>query len=79
MGSLLLELAIVESLVGTTDEMDEDKELMLDIFFNALSKFNPDTSFGANYEPLRDCIRLVQRAKFKHYPADLTSNVAAVA
>lgn len=76
LGSLLLELAIVESLVGTTDEDDEDEGLLLDIFASALSKFNPDAPFGANGEPLRDCIRLVQRAKFKHYPADLTSDVA---
>ena len=79
LGSLLLELAIVESLVGTTDEDDEDENLLLDTFAAALSKFNPDAPFGANDEPLRDCIRLVQRAKFKHYPADLTSDVAAIA
>lgn len=79
LGSLLLELAIVESLVGTTGEFDEDEALLLDVFSAALSKFNPDAAFGGNDEPLRDCIRLVQRAKFKHYPADLTSNVAAIA
>ena len=40
---------------------------------------NPDAPFGANGEPLRDCIRLIQRAKFKKYPVDLTLNVAEVA
>lgn len=79
LGSLLLELAIVESLVGTTDEFDEDEDLLLDTFSAALNKFNPDAPFGANDEPLRDCIRLVQRAKFKHYPADLTADVASIA
>ena len=79
LSSLLLELAIVESLVGTTDEFDEDEGLLLDTFSRALNKFNPDAPFGANDEPLRDCIRLVQRAKFKHYPTDLTSDVAAFA
>jgi len=76
LGSLLLELAIVESLVGTTDMFDEDEEHLLDTFAAALSKFNPDAPFGANGEPLRDCIRLVQRAKFKHYPSDQTELLA---
>ena len=79
LGSLLLELAIVESLVGSTDDDDENEDILLDTFSAALGKFNPDAPFGANDEPLRDCIRLVQRAKFKHYPADLTSDVAAIA
>lgn len=76
LSSLLLELAIVEALVETTDDVDHDKEQLLDIFSAALCKFNPDAPFGADGEPLRDCIRLVQRAKFKHYPADITQDVA---
>ena len=58
---------------------DEDEELLLDTFAAALCKFNPDAPFGANGEPLRNCIRLVQRAKFKQYPVDLTSDAAAIA
>lgn len=76
LSSLLLELAIVEALVGTTDEFDQDNELLLMTFSEALCKFNPDAPFGENGEPLRDCIRLAQRAKFKHYPEDITQAVS---
>jgi len=79
LGSTLLEVAIVESLVGTTDDFDQNEDLLLETFGMALRKFNADAPFGANGEPLRDCIRLIQRAKFKKYPADLTSDVAAIA
>jgi hypothetical protein len=75
LSSILLELAIVEALVGTTDEVDQSNEQLLALFSEALHKFNPDTPFGANNEPLRDCIRLVQRAKYKHYPVDITQEV----
>lgn len=79
LGSTLLELAIVESLVGTTEDFDESEELLLEKFAIALKKFNADAPFGINGESLRDCIRLVQRAKFKKYPTDLTPDVAAIA
>lgn len=75
MGSLLLELAIVKSLIGTDEHVDGDEDLLIGIFAEALRKFNPNASFGAEDEPLSDCIRLAQRAKFKHHPTDLTEKM----
>ena len=79
LGSTLLEVAIVEALVGTSAEVDETEDRLLSTFARALGKFNPNAPFGANDEPLRECIRLIQRPKFKKYPVDLTSVIADVA
>jgi len=79
LASVLLELAIVESLVGTTAEFDENEYLLLETISSALRKFNPNAAFGSNSEPLLECIRLVQRPKFKQYPIDLTSKLATIA
>lgn len=69
---MLLELAIVEALVGVSQNVDDDRDALLNVFKTALAKFNPNASFGINGEPLYDCLCLIQRAKYKRAPEDLT-------
>ena len=72
LNSVLLELAIVEALVGVSQDVDHDRDALLNVFKTALEKFNPNAPFGANGEPLFDCLCLIQRAKYKRVPEDLT-------
>ncbi|MCF7987379.1 MAG: hypothetical protein K9L60_07425 [Methylovulum sp.] len=79
LSSLLLELAIVEALVRAPEDVDHDREALLDTFKTALEKFNPNAPFGADGEPLYDCLCLIQRAKYKRVPEDLTVDLITTA
>lgn len=70
--SVFVELAILEALVFCDEGYADDPNALLATFATALAKFNPLLPFGANGEPLMDCICLMQRAKYKRYPQNLS-------
>lgn len=71
--SLLIELALLEALALAGDGYADDRDTLLDTFANALAKFNPLLPLGSAGEPLMDCICLIQRAKYKRTPENLTT------
>lgn len=77
--SLLIELAIMESLVLSPEGYAADQDMLLDAFATGLSRFNPLLPLGCNGEPLMDCINLIQRAKYKRFPMNITQDLIAVA
>lgn len=68
----LLELAILEELALARSSYAGDQGELLALFARALSKFNPMVPLGENGEPLADCISLIQRAKYKRFPENIT-------
>jgi hypothetical protein len=72
LSSMLIELALLEALAFSAPDYASDREQLLATFALALSKFNPAMPLGSEGEPLEDCISLIQRAKYKHSPENLT-------
>ncbi|WP_161867540.1 hypothetical protein [Pseudomonas yangonensis] len=68
----LIELAILEELALAPENYADDREELLKLFAHALNKFNPMTPVGENGESLSDCISLIQRAKYKRFPENIT-------
>lgn len=68
----LIELAILEELALASEGYADNREELLELFACALNKFNPMTPVGKNGEPLSDCISLIQRAKYKRFPENIT-------
>lgn len=77
--SLLIELALLEALALAEDGYADDRDALLQTFANALGKFNPLLPLGSEGEPLIDCICLIQRAKHKRTPENLTTTLVAQA
>lgn len=75
--SLLIELALLEALTLAEEGYADDRDTLLETFATALAKFNPLLPLGTNGEPLMDCICLMQRAKYKRNPENLTSALVA--
>lgn len=73
--SLLIELALLEALALAEEGYAEDRDVLLETFATALAKFNPLLPLGSNGEPLADCICLMQRAKYKRHPENLTTEL----
>lgn len=73
--SLLIELALLEALALAEDGYADDRDALLQTFANALGKFNPLLPLGSEGEPLQDCICLMQRAKHKRNPENITEAV----
>lgn len=71
--SLFIELALLEALALAEKSYADDREILLHTFSEALSKFNPKMPLGSAGEPLSECICLMQRAKYKRNPENLTS------
>ncbi|WP_425916448.1 hypothetical protein [Pseudomonas sp. GWSMS-1] len=71
--SLLIELALLEALALAEEGYADDRDALLQTFANALAKFNPLLPLGSDGEPLMDCIYLMQRAKYKRNPENLTT------
>lgn len=71
--SLLIELAVLEALALAEKGYADDRDTLLDTFSAALGKFNPQMPLGTAGEPLTDCVCLMQRAKHKRNPENLTS------
>ncbi len=71
--SLFIELALLEALALAEKNYADDREILLHAFSEALSKFNPKMPLGSAGEPLSECICLMQRAKYKRNPENLTS------
>ncbi|MBA1265259.1 hypothetical protein [Stutzerimonas stutzeri] len=71
--SLFIELALLEALALAEEGYADDREALLYTFSDALAKFNPLMPLGSAGEPLIDCICLIQRAKRKRNPENLTS------
>lgn len=71
--SLFIELALLEALALAEEGYADDRDALLQTFANALAKLNPQLPLGSNGEPLVDCICLMQRAKHKRNPENLTS------
>jgi len=71
--SLFIELALLEALALAEKNYADDREILLHAFSEALSKFNPKLPLGSAGEPLSECICLMQRAKYKRNPENLTS------
>lgn len=70
--SLLIELALLEALALAEEGYADERDSLLDTFANALAKFNPLLPLGTAGEPLLDCICLIQRAKYKRTPENLS-------
>lgn len=77
--SALIEMALLEALALAEEGYADDQNLLLEVFAAALAKFNPQLALGINGEPLMDCICLMQRAKYKHYPENMTDTLIALA
>lgn len=77
--SLLIELALLEALALADENYADDRDALLQTFANALGKFNPLLPLGSEGEPLQDCICLMQRAKHKRNPENLTTALIAQA
>lgn len=75
LSSLLIELAIMEAIAFTLEGYAANRDELLETFASALSKFNPLMPLGTNGEPLMDCICLMQRAKYKRYPENITEEL----
>lgn len=73
LNSLFIELALLEALALAEEGYADDRENLLHTFSGALAKFNPQMPLGSTRESLADCICLMQRAKYKRYPEDLTT------
>lgn len=73
--SLLIELALLEALALAEEGYADDRDALLQTFANALAKFNPLLPLGSDGEPLMDCICLVQRAKHKRNPENITEQL----
>ncbi len=71
--SLFIELALLEALALAEEHYADDREILLHTFAEALAKFNPKMPLGSAGEPLSECICLMQRAKYKRNPENLTS------
>ncbi len=71
--SLFIELALLEALALAEENYADDREILLHTFSEALAKFNPKMPLGSAGEPLSECICLMQRAKYKRNPENLTS------
>lgn len=71
--SLFIELALLEALALAEENYADDRETLLHTFSEALAKFNPNMPLGSAGEPLSECICLMQRAKYKRNPENLTS------
>lgn len=71
--SLFIELALLEALALAEENYADDREVLLHTFSEALAKFNPRMPLGSAGEPLSECICLMQRAKYKRNPENLTS------
>lgn len=77
--SVLIEMTLLEALALADDGYADDQNALLEAFATALAKFNPQLPLGINGEPLMDCICLMQRAKYKHYPENLTDALIELA
>ncbi|MWK54662.1 hypothetical protein GO594_01610 [Pseudomonas otitidis] len=77
--SQLLELAILEELIFAPESYADDREALLELFARALNRFNPSSLVGENGEPLSDCICLMQRAKYKRFPENITDELIKLA
>lgn len=77
--SLFIELALLEALALADEGYADDHDALLETFATALAKFNPLLPLGTTGEPLMDCICLMQRAKYKHNPENLTDALVALA
>lgn len=75
LASQLVELAILEELVFAEQGYADDQNELLKLFARALNKFNPSSPMGEDGEPLSDCISLIQRAKYKRYPENITNDL----
>jgi len=75
--SLFIELALLEALALAEEGYADDREALLETFAKALAKFNPLLPLGSAGEPLVDCICLMQRAKYKRTPENLTAALVA--
>lgn len=75
--SLLIELALLEALALAEDGYADDRDALLETFASALAKFNPLLPLGSEGETLADCICLMQRAKYKRNPENLTNELVA--
>lgn len=73
--SLFIELALLEALALAEEGYADDRDALLQTFANALAKFNPQLPLGSNGEPLVDCICLMQRAKHKRNPENITEQL----
>jgi len=71
--SLFIELALLEALALAEENYADDREILLQTFSEALAKFNPKMPLGSAGEPLSECVCLMQRAKYKRNPENLTS------
>ena len=71
--SLFIELALLEALALAEENYADDREILLQTFAEALAKFNPKMPLGSAGEPLSECVCLMQRAKYKRNPENLTS------
>jgi hypothetical protein len=79
LSSMLIELALLEALAFSAPDYASDREQLLATFAMALGKFNPAMPLGSEGEPLLDCISLIQRAKHKHSPENLTGALIELA
>lgn len=77
--SVLIEMALLEALALADEGYADDQDALLATFAAALAKFNPLLPLGVHGEPLEDCICLMQRAKYKHYPENLTDALIELA
>lgn len=71
----LLELSILEELIFAPAGYADDREELLGLFARALNRFNPETPVGENDERLSECICLMQRAKYKRFPENITEEL----
>ncbi len=75
LNSLFIELALLEALALAEEGYADNRETLLHTFGDALAKFNPQMPLGSAGEPLADCICLMQRAKYKRNPENVTSEL----
>lgn len=73
--SLFIELALLEALALAEEGYADDRDALLETFANALAKFNPQLLLGSDGQPLVDCICLMQRAKYKRNPENITEQL----
>lgn len=70
--SALIEMALLEAIALADKDYADNQDTLIETFAAALSKFNPLLPLGVEGEPLKECICLMQRAKFKHHPENLS-------
>ncbi len=74
-GSQLIELALLEALATSPEDIALSTDSIITTLGSALSRFNPHRALGGKDESLWQHIRLIHRAKHKQLPVDITEEL----